>query len=409
MPAVFSSKRVLPVLIVLYSLNFMDRSVLAMVSEAMRLDLGLNDMQMGLCHSILLISLVLFIIPCSVLNDIFGPRRMLSLAAGLWSLSMAGTGLAVSFLSLVAPRVFAGANEAFTGAGGASWLSQLHPPQKRGRILGLFYMSVPLGMALGTLLGGLVLAVFNNWRLAFLFFIVPGIALMLVIPRLPEVKPAGGENYWDGCKKLMRSRVLLLTGLAVGSYIILKFSYQAWMPTLIMRTYNLNNGVVGLLSACMLLAGAAGPYIGGSLADFWQARSPNGKIKAAIACMLVMVINKMFFYYLVGKAGLPLICMLGLVDGVLTMTPLPIYFNLVQDVVPSRHRNLAIGVMGTLGYFTGGAWGPLLVGVLSDAFGSGAEGLRLAMMTLSTVGVLSIIFYMCQLKIYPREKAAVEE
>lgn len=403
-----SPKKVLLILIVFYALNFMDRSVMAMVSEAMRLDLGLNDMQVGLCHSLLLISLVLLIIPCSALNDIFGPKRMIALAAGLWSLGMAGTGLAVSFPSLVAPRVLAGFNDAFTGSGGAVWLSKLYPPQKSGRVLGLFYMSVPVGMALGTLLGGLVLAVFGNWRLAFLCFVVPGVLVMLAIARLPGVKPAAGEPYWTGCRKVVRSRVLLLTGFAVGSYTILKFAYQAWLPTLIMRTYDLDGGIVGVLTSGMLLAGAIGPYLGGCLADHWQARADNGKIKAAIVCMLVMVASKVSFYLLIGTVGLPAICVFGLVDGVLTMTPLPIYFSLVQDVVPTRYRSLAIGVMGTLGFLTGGAWGPLLVGALSEAFGSGAAGLRLAMVALCAAGVLSVVFYACQLKIYLKEKAAVE-
>ena len=92
-----------------------------------------------------------------------------------------GNGHGRDFLTLCFARMFASANEGSTGSGGTAWLSQHYPAAKRSRVLGLFQMGAPLGMALGTLLGGAVLSLTGNWRYCFLIFIVPALLLAFLI------------------------------------------------------------------------------------------------------------------------------------------------------------------------------------------------------------------------------------
>lgn len=390
----------------------MDRSVLAVVTEAMRLDLGLTDMQMGLIHSILLIVLMLLIIPCSALCDIFGRRKMLTMAAGLWSIGIALTGTAGSFAHLLVGRMCSSFNDAFTGSGGSSWVSVSYPPEMRGRKLGLFHMSSPLGMALGTLLGGLVLTILGTWRACFLALLIPALFLLYAIPRLPDpenpVGRAAVPTYLQGLKTVLLCPSVLLLGLAVGFYTTVLMVYQAWMPTLLIRIYSLNGMEAGMLFACMVMGGMAGPYIGGSFADAWYRKTEDGRPRAAALLIAGITLEKLCFYSLLGKIGLPLVLLLGLVDGVATMMVIPVHYAIAQDIVTPQYRNLVMGVMGGICFLCGAAWGPLLTGIVSERFGGGAEGLRCAMIVILAFSALSAAVYRGMCGQYLKDKHLAE-
>lgn len=398
------SSWVLPSLFLLYALNYMDRSVLGMVGETVQRDMGFSDAQMGILHSLLLIALLFLLLPCSALNDLRGRRSMLGFAAALWSAAMLGTGLATGFASFAAARLAGSVNDAFTGSGGTSWLSDLYPPEKRGRILGLFLMSAPMGMALGTLTGGAVLAVTGSWRAAFFLFVGPGIGLALLMPHLPDTQIPARRRYFVGVSAMLRSRSLVLAGLAAGLYNVVLYSYQAWTPGLLLRAYALQNGTAGLMFSAMLLASTVGPWLGGNMADRWQRRTNTGRVCAAALGVALCVVSKLFFYGCVGRVGLPVILMLGLLDGVLTMLPLPLFFNLVQDVADVRYRSVAVGIMGALSFLAGGAWGPVAAGVLSGVFGGGAEGLRAALLLLALCGTGAVLLCLALKPYYRRER-----
>ncbi len=401
-------KCLLPLLTAYYSLNFMDRSVLGIVGESMKTDMGFTDAQLGLLHSILLITLILLIFPCSVLNDFLKRRFVLGAGAGIWGLGMALTASASGFAGLLCARVLGSANEAVTGSGGTAWLATMYPAEKRGRVLGVFQMAAPLGMALGTLLGCAALALAGSWRLAFALLVVPALAAGVCILRLPDKQPAPSSGFFSGIPAVLRSRTILLAALATGFFSIIKYSYQAWMPVLLIRSYHLDAGVAGPLAACFLLAGAAGPFLGGMAADAWAARSRGGRMKAAAFLLALVVASKAVFYLLLGKVSLPVIFAVGMIDGIVMMMPIPVYFSCVQDVTSPQYRGTATGVFGTLVFLTGGAWGPLMVGLLSDRFGGGAAGLHYAMASLLAFAVMSTFFYLAALRFYVREKVSAE-
>lgn len=399
-----SSKWLLPSLMALYSLNFMDRSVLAVVGEAMKTDMGFSDAQLGLLHSVLLITLIFVIFPGAVINDTWNRRKFIALGGLLWSAAMTATAMAGSFLSLCLARILASSNEGSTGSGGTAWLSQHYPAERRSRVLGIFQMGAPLGMALGTLLGGAVLSLTGNWRYCFIIFIIPAIILAVTVFRLPDNQLPAGRNYLSGIPALLRKRTLVITACAGGFFCIIKYAWQAWLPVLLMRTYAIEASTAAWLSACFLLAGAVGPYVGGIFADFWGRHSSNGRVKAAAMCMLLILAAKLLFYCCLGKVSLWVLCLLGILDSVILMTPIPIYFSITQDVVEDRYRGGMTGLLGTMMFLFGGAWGPLLTGFLSDLFGGGGEGLLYAMAALQIFALLSFVLYISELKIYLKEK-----
>ncbi len=399
------SRYILPVLILIYSMNFMDRSVLSIVGDALKADLCLSDGELGLLHSVLLITLIFLIIPGAALCDILGRRRMLGIAAALWTCAMALTGTASGLAHLIGARALGSINEASVGAGGNAWLASYFPAEKRGKVIGIFQMSAPLGMALGTLVGGVILALTGSWRASFFLFLIPGVCCAVTIPRLPDRQVAAGQGYFRALPGLLRIRTLVFCGLGAGFYCIVKFAYQAWLPVLILRSYEgLSPWMAGAMAGAFLLMGVGGPIIGGAFSDWFNRRSPSGRTYAIIVCLGAVAASKFALYFMTGLVPLPVLFAYGLFDGLLTMMPLPIYFTIAQDVVEDRFRGGACGLMGGIIYLTGGAWGPLLVGFLSDLFGGGAAGLRLAELGLLAFLLLSMIVFALSAKHYARER-----
>ena len=136
-------RALLPVLFLLYALNFTDRSALGVLGGAIQADMGLSDAGMGLIHSALLISLPLLILPAAALNDIVGRRRMLSLAAALWSGATALAGGAAGFVSFGTARFLAGVNEAFTARGQVPGSPPCIRPLAGARFWGFFSCVFP--------------------------------------------------------------------------------------------------------------------------------------------------------------------------------------------------------------------------------------------------------------------------
>jgi MFS family permease len=97
----------------------------------------------------------------------------------LWTLASGGSGLAPVFLALLATRFFVGIGEAAYGPAAPTVLSDLYPKNTRGRVLSLFYMAIPVGSALGFVLGGAVASLTGNWRWAFYIVVPPGLLLGL--------------------------------------------------------------------------------------------------------------------------------------------------------------------------------------------------------------------------------------
>ena len=416
MGAFIRSHSVLIVVTGLYVANFMDRSVIAVVLEPMKLDLGLTDAQAGLVQSILLLCLPLILIPSSLALDIWGRKRILILVTLAWSLGTLGTGLATGFVLLLAARAVCSWGEAGFGSGGTSWIAMSYPPEKRSRMLGIFGLSAPLGMALGTFGGGLLVAMTGSWRTPFLLLIVPGIILVVGLLFLKDYDSGVSEDkrrigfYLADTAKLFRNRTLIIVGFATAAYCFVKFSYQGWVPTMLVRNYGLDCMQAGHLFTLMVLAGMLGPIFGGIAADWRQKSSPIGRPQMAVLFLCAITLSKAVFYGLMGHVPLAAIVAVGIADSIITMAPIPVYFTVVQDVVPVRLKSTAVGLFGTIVFLGGGAWGPIAVGALSDRLGGGTA-INMAMQVNVGMAILGAFFFfvVCRTYVADRQRIEAEE
>ncbi|MEO7413911.1 MAG: MFS transporter, partial [Opitutaceae bacterium] len=182
-------------LVVLTGLNlldYLDRQLLAAVLPPLQKELGLNDEQAGTIATA-------FMLGYFLTSPIFGylgdrlPRRWL-IAAGVfvWSLGTLLSGHANAYVMLIFFRVLVGFGEASFGTISPGWIADLFPPGRRNIMISWFYVAIPVGSALGYILGGWI-AAHHGWRAAFIFAGYPGLLLAFVLFLLREPKRGGQE------------------------------------------------------------------------------------------------------------------------------------------------------------------------------------------------------------------------
>jgi len=181
----------LGVLTLVYSFAFIDRQLLAILQESIKVDLDLSDSQLGLLTGF---AFALFYvtagIPIARMADNGNRLNIVAISIFVWSFMTAISGAAQNFVQLLLARIGVGIGEAGGNAPSQSMISDIFPPNKRGTALGIYFTGVNIGVMFGFLLGGWLNEVFG-WRTAFVVVGLPGILLALIV-RLTLVEPARG-------------------------------------------------------------------------------------------------------------------------------------------------------------------------------------------------------------------------
>jgi len=172
---------VLAVLILIYMLNFLDRQIIGILAAPLKEEFGMSDSQFGLLGGIAFASVYSTLaIPLAWMADRFSRVWIMTGALAVWSGFTALCGVAGSFTQLFLCRMGVGVGEAGGVAPAYSLIADYFPPHQRARAMAAFAFGIPLGMAAGTLVGGLLAATYG-WRTA---FIVVGLLGVLVAPLL---------------------------------------------------------------------------------------------------------------------------------------------------------------------------------------------------------------------------------
>jgi MFS family permease len=283
-----SPRAALGVLTGLNLLNYIDRFIPSAVLPAIIADLRISDSQAGSLQT-------LFILTYSVVSPMAGwlgdrhPRfRLAALGVFVWSLATIGSGLASTFAMMLFARSLIGVGEASYAVVTPSLLSDFYPPHRRGRVLAFFYAAIPVGSAMGYVLGGAVEAKFG-WRWAFFIAGLPGAALAVVLLMLKEPKRGAFDppstrsaavlamKARDWLKLLFQRRSYIYNTVAQTIYTFAIGGLAGWMPTYFVRERHLPLKQADLaFGGVLLLAGFAGTLGGGRLGDRLARNSRSG-------------------------------------------------------------------------------------------------------------------------------------
>ncbi|WP_236021647.1 spinster family MFS transporter [Geomesophilobacter sediminis] len=265
-------------------LNYIDRQVLFAVFPLIKVDLQLSDTALGVLGSAFMMSYLLLAPLFGWLGDRWSRVKLASGGLVVWSLATSLAGFAPGYRTLLAARATVGVGEASFGTVSPGLISDFFPKERRGQILSWFYVAIPVGSALGYLLGG-VLGQRFGWHAAFLMVGLPGLILAVPIALL-RTPPRGGDETAprDSRKKvpggyapLFKNRSFVCNTLAMSAMTFAIGGLAQWIPSFLNRVHGL--GVASgntLFGATTVLAGILGTLIGGWLGDRWQKKKRHG-------------------------------------------------------------------------------------------------------------------------------------
>lgn len=379
---------VLAICSLLYAVRYADWQVMAVVLQPMKLDLGLSDSQLGLVGTAFFVGIILLTLPAAHLADVWSRKKTIGVMAVVWSVFTLATGQVGGLVSLMVARFGVGAGEAGFAPGGTALVSASYPEDKQAQKLGIFNMFITVGIIVGVIGGGYLSAHHGGWRTPFYVFGIPGIVLGILAFFMQDyrLQHADGSDFvhdslLNNLKQLWKIPTLRWLYVGLGMYAVLQISVGTWFPALLMRAYDVKEDVAGLVMGVVTIIGLAGPILGGILADRWQRKRPGGRMRLAAVSICIATV----FLFLVLLAALNIhdrtlmifcAAMMPL-HSIFVGMALPAVAATTQDVVPVKLKGLSWGAAMLALYLLGGAWGPLLTGAVSDAFGGGYQGLSL--------------------------------
>jgi len=356
--------------------NYLDRYVLSAVLTPLQKDLGINDGQAGRL-------VTAFMIGYFVTSPVFGwlgdrfPRKWL-IAAGIfvWSLGTMLTGFAPTFVSMICFRVLVGLGEASYATISPSLISDSYTPQKRNNAITIFYVAIPVGAALGTMIGGYIAAHWG-WRHAFIWAGAPGLLLALVL--LPFAEPQRGQAEGRACEAAQKPTVRDIAKLfCIPNYLLVVLGYTAytfalgafglWGPTFLHRVHGVAvDRAGGFFGAVLVVAGLVGTMIGGFAATAWHKRNPAGYAWTLGLSVLVAVPMTIAAFLMPDRLWAMAFMASAMFFLFLSTGPIN---TLILESVPINLRASAMaGSIFTIHLF-GDMWSPEIVGRLADASGS---------------------------------------
>ncbi len=404
----------LVVLTLLYALAYMDRSVIAVVMEQIKIEMGLTDAETGMFQTIFMLGVGLLMVPCGMAVDRWSRRKAISVMAIVWSAATMFTGAMSSFFLILVGRFITSAGEAGFAPGGTAWLSLTFPKEIRAKILGVFNLGVPFGGAMGVVLGGAIVAASGSWRTPFFVFAIPGVILGIAVLFMPDYvtqKPDPGQGGKGQIKSdliaMLKIRSLIFAAIGTACITFLAFVLTGWLPTLFMRIHHLDPAKAGLYTGLVYVLSMMGTIIGGIISDAWQKRNPRGQylfiIISGVMATMMITIASLNFHQSAGAAVA--LCAAFFFFG---NTAAPSFAFITQDVVPPKLRATAFALCGTVIMIIA-ALGPVVSGKVSDIIGGGGEGLAKSLFHLAPVGALGVCSHLFGIRSYLKDREGITD
>jgi MFS transporter, Spinster family, sphingosine-1-phosphate transporter len=263
---------------------YIDRFILGALLTPLKLDLGLNDEQLGRLNVVFIFAYILVVPVAGYLGDRYRRKSFVFTALVLWSFATVGSGWAKTYSELLLWRALVGFGEGIFSSLALSWLADTFAPARRSMAFAFLSSSSQVAAWAAYHFGGKV-AQDSGWSQAFFLAGVPGLALAFFVPFLrepspgasePEPHPVRSKPGWEEVKTFIRDAryVLYVSGytvrmLAVGGLFF-------WGAVFLHREYGIANAqATSFIGSAYFLTGVPGIFIGGYLAGRLARRFPG--------------------------------------------------------------------------------------------------------------------------------------
>jgi MFS family permease len=421
---------VVGVLMVAYMFSFIDRTLLSLVMDPVRKDLGLSETQVSLLAGFAFAAFYTLLgLPFGRWADTRGRRNLIAIGMALWSLATLACGLATSFWRLFAGRMAVGVGEATLSPSAYSLIPDYFPPQRLGFAMGLYSCGVTVGGGLAMLVGGFVvqwatsahpvlpvLGQLAAWKIPFLILGLPGVLMALVVrltvrepPRrlerggsasvAPPFREVGGYLWTH------RGLFAPLFG-GLSCVVIAGYAFNVWGPVYFMRVHGLKPAEVGVLFAVGFgLFGTIGVLAGGAISDrVAKAGALDAPIRVSRWSAIAQAPFFLAAYLVPSRTAAEILFVVALFFG-------SIYGGLqaaaIQALTPNRMRGQVAALYLTVANLVGLGFAPTWTAYMTEHLFSGPHDVGKSL-AVTTVVALTLGAVLLGLALAPARRRAAE-
>ena len=366
----FYPRTALALLTALNLLNYIDRSVLFAVQDLVKAEFPRSDLAFGLLTTVFFIFYMCaapFMGPLSVR---FSRKRVIVVGALVWSVATLLTAFTKNFNELLIRHTLVGIGEASFVILSPTLVADMFPVEKRGRVMGVFYLAIPVGTALGYLLGGFMGPKYG-WRAPFYVGAAPGVLLALLLLLIPEPPlgqfdpPESKAPERDTLKSLLHNPAFLTATLGMAMMTFALGGLQVWMPTFLHRVHGYSLGKASLIfGLSTLINGLFASLAGGSISDRLLRRTKSAHYLVS-AVSLGLGIPAMCVALF--ASGRPMVVGIFVAEFFLLLNTGPLNAAVISSVGP-HVRAAALAANIFIFHLLGDVPSSALIGYLSDKY-----------------------------------------
>ncbi|WP_433260106.1 MFS transporter [Actinosynnema sp. CS-041913] len=395
--------RIMPLLVICYIVNYIDRTNIGIAQQGLRRDLDLGPAAYGLGVTLFFVGFILFEVPSNALLARIGARKTLVRIMASWGVVTIATLFVWNEPSFYVARFLLGVAEAGFFPGALFYLSRWFPSARRTRMTAIFFIGVPVSGVIGSVVSGAIMhglggaAGLADWQWLFLVEGIPPLVLALLVFRLfvdePEQarwlspaekaavradldadqsrkQPGGKAERHGGLSVALRDRKVWLLGLcACGAYTLAN-AVSYWTPRIIAEAGVGNVLDLGFFSALPPLAGIAVMLVVSRHSDRTLERrwhTATGWLVAALALIALSF----------SGGNVALVVVLLAVLAAAHYAGLTVFYSIPSIYLSDRAAATGIAVVTSMGSFAA-AVSPSLLGFIQEGTGSLALGLQIS-------------------------------
>jgi len=367
------SNYIFMLLFLLYMFDYIDRSIVTSMFTSIEADWGISHTQSGLLMSAVYWAIVILTFPVSLLVDRWSRTKTIGIMAIMWSLATALCAITGNFVQLFMARLLIGVGEAGYAPGGSAMISGLYPIEKRSKMMGLWNASIPLGTAIGVLLGGFI-AIRLGWKHAFGLVALPGFLVAVLFLFVKDYKTVDlsfidKTNHKikmekkDMVKEFLSKPSIIYTYFGIAAVVFVTTSLITWLSTYFQVMRGLPQDKAGSMASSVMVLALVGAPLGGILTDRWRKTRFNARLLLPAISSLVSAIL-LFAALFLFKGIIQYILFLAM--GIAIMVFISGATAVTQDVIHPGLRATSYAIAVVVQNLLGASMAPIVVGQIYD-------------------------------------------
>jgi MFS family permease len=367
------SNYVFILLFLLYMFDYIDRTIVTSMFTSIERDWGITHTQSGLLVSAVYWAIVILTFPVSLLVDRWSRTKTIGLMAVVWSLATALCALTGNYVQLFMARILIGVGEAGYAPGGSAMISGLYPIEKRSKMMGIWNASIPLGTAIGVLLGGII-ATRWGWKHAFGIVAIPGLLVAILFLFVKDYKTVDLSfidktnnrirmEKKDLFREFLSKPSILFTYFGIAAVVFVTTSLITWLSTYFQTVRMVPQEKAGTLASAVMVLALVGAPLGGILTDRWRKKQLNARLLLpAITTLISAVLLFAALYFFRGTLQF----VTFLIMGVAIMMFISGAAAVTQDVIHPGLRATSYAIAVVVQNLLGSSTAPLVLGKIYD-------------------------------------------